>query len=206
MVQIAFMNTAAAAAATTITTTTTNVSADSQSRHQAHRSRFGLFSEGRRRGHGRDDGNASTSDVPSVSRAHSSTLLPPIAARTLRNKDRAFYTFLVGEAADDYGGPYNEVMAELSSELMSPSLPLFTRCPNYYDNLGMNRDQWVPAPAAARSPLCLSMFEFLGKLMGIAIRTRNPLALQLPSIVWKPLVQVSYRRYLSSICYIVLQL
>ena len=32
------------------------------------------------------------------------------------------------------------------------------------------------------------MYEFVGKLMGVAIRTNNTLELDLPSIVWKPLV------------------
>jgi len=32
------------------------------------------------------------------------------------------------------------------------------------------------------------MFEFLGKLFGIAIRTKSYMSLDLPSIVWKPLV------------------
>lgn len=34
----------------------------------------------------------------------------------------------------------------------------------------------------------LSMYRFIGKLMGIGIRTKTELELDLPSIVWKPLV------------------
>ena len=36
--------------------------------------------------------------------------------------------------------------------------------------------------------LALQQFEFLGKMMGLALRTRNLLTLYLPSMVWKPLV------------------
>merc|ERR1711916_332500 len=39
----------------------------------------------------------------------------------------------------------------------------------------------------ASSPKRLAMFDFLGKLFGISIRTKNPLALDLPSLVWKKL-------------------
>lgn len=34
----------------------------------------------------------------------------------------------------------------------------------------------------------LTLAQLLGRLMGVAIRTRNPLPLELPSCVWKPLV------------------
>jgi E3 ubiquitin-protein ligase HERC2 len=40
----------------------------------------------------------------------------------------------------------------------------------------------------ALDPVSLSQFEFLGKLMGIAIRTGDPLALDLSSFFWKQLV------------------
>jgi hypothetical protein len=48
-------------------------------------------------------------------------------------------------------------------------------------------DKWVPNPASNTS-LHLSMFAFVGKLMGIAIRGKHFLNLDLPSIVWKQLV------------------
>ena len=110
------------------------------------------------------------------------------APRTLRNSQRAWYTILAGEQADDYGGPYREVFGQASNDLMSPALPLFVRCPNHFDNLGENRDVWLPNPKAT-TPTLLTMYGFLGKLMGIAIRTKNPMALNLASLVWKPLVQ-----------------
>ena len=48
-------------------------------------------------------------------------------------------------------------------------------------------DRFLPNPTAT-TPDSLAMFEFLGQLMGIAIRTKCPLELSLPSLVWKPLV------------------
>jgi len=66
-------------------------------------------------------------------------------------------------------------------------LPLFILCPNGREGVGQNRDKYVPRPSATK-PLHLSMFEFLGQLMGLAIRTTELLNLDLPSIVWKSLV------------------
>ncbi len=39
-----------------------------------------------------------------------------------------------------------------------------------------------------QSGLAIAMFEFVGKLMGMALRTKELLPLDLPSMVWKPLV------------------
>lgn len=107
--------------------------------------------------------------------------------KELRNKERAYYVSFVGEHADDYGGPYREVLSMASDELMSTILPLFVLCPNGRDNVGQNMDRYVPNPSATDAT-SLAMFEFLGQLMGVAIRTKCPLELSLPSLVWKPLV------------------
>jgi hypothetical protein len=40
---------------------------------------------------------------------------------------------------------------------------------------------------------CVNRYEFVGRLMGVAIRTNNPLSLDLPSLLWKPLVRLSVR-------------
>lgn len=106
----------------------------------------------------------------------------------LSGDTRAWTTYFKGEGATDAGGPYREVVAELCSELQSPCVPLFQLCPNGRDGVGDNRDKWVPRPSAAARPLHLSMLEFVGKLMGLAIRTKLLLGLDLPSIVWKALV------------------
>lgn len=46
----------------------------------------------------------------------------------------------------------------------------------------------MPYVFTATSSLQLAMFAFVGKLMGIAIRGKHSLNLNLPSIVWKQLV------------------
>ena len=45
-------------------------------------------------------------------------------------------------------------------------------------------DKFLPNPACDD----LGMYTFIGRLMGMAIRTRTYLELDLPSLVWKPLV------------------
>jgi len=65
---------------------------------------------------------------------------------------------------------------------MSSSLPLFVPTANNRTQVGQNQDRFVPNPDAS-SPLALQMFEFLGRLMGVAIRSKNPLELSLPRIV-----------------------
>eukprot|EP00002_Diphylleia_rotans_P009903 TRINITY_DN2025_c0_g1_i6.p1 TRINITY_DN2025_c0_g1~~TRINITY_DN2025_c0_g1_i6.p1 ORF type:complete len:3715 (-),score=578.80 TRINITY_DN2025_c0_g1_i6:350-11494(-) len=110
----------------------------------------------------------------------------------LRQDDQAWTVKMEGEGAQDIGGPYRESVTWMCEELQSASLPLFILCPNARlareeVGIGENRDKFIPR-ASSSSPIHLSMFEFVGKLMGIAMRTKNPLPLDFPSFVWKPLV------------------
>jgi hypothetical protein len=95
---------------------------------------------------------------------------------------------LEGERAHDMGGPYRESWLMFAEELQSPALPLLIRCPNSTHATGQNRDRWVMNPRAI-SPTCTAMLVFLGKLMGMALRTGEPLPFSLASLVWKQLVQ-----------------
>ena len=92
-----------------------------------------------------------------------------------------------GLYADDYGGLYRDSLDRMCRELQSPALSLFIPTPNAREQIGSNRHHFVPNPAA-RSPTELHMLRFLGRLMGAAMRTGELLFLDLPSIVWKPLV------------------
>eukprot|EP00455_Lapot_gusevi_P053295 TRINITY_DN828_c0_g1_i6.p1 TRINITY_DN828_c0_g1~~TRINITY_DN828_c0_g1_i6.p1 ORF type:complete len:913 (+),score=475.06 TRINITY_DN828_c0_g1_i6:344-2740(+) len=106
---------------------------------------------------------------------------------------RAWSIKMVGLNAIDAGGPYREVMDKMCNELMSSFVPLFVLCPNAQAEAGDNRDKWVPKslPPVEKSSeraLRLSAYEFLGQLMGLAIRSQNLLPLSLPPLVWKLLV------------------
>jgi len=63
----------------------------------------------------------------------------------------------------------------------------FIFCSNARHGVGIMLDKYVPN-VSCTSEIYLSMYEFVGRLMGVAIRTNNALSLDLPSLVWKPLV------------------
>jgi len=74
-------------------------------------------------------------------------------------------------------------------ELQSSYIKLLIPCPNARHGVGFTLDKYIPN-ASYNSEAFLKMYEFLGKLMGVAVRTGMALSLDLPSIVWKPLVGV----------------
>lgn len=78
---------------------------------------------------------------------------------------------------------YRESFAMYTKELQSTALSLLLPTPNSRHGLGQNREKWLLNPDAT-SAVELEMLAFLGKLMGIAIRSKEYLALNLPSIVW----------------------
>ncbi|OWZ24334.1 hypothetical protein PHMEG_000654 [Phytophthora megakarya] len=108
----------------------------------------------------------------------------------LRGAERAFKCQFVGEFGDDFGGLYRECLAQLSSELQTfaPLLPVLRPCPNALMSTGENRELFVPNSHLRSLPRRVQMAEFLGKLAGVAVRTKTPLDLNLPPVVWKLLV------------------
>jgi E3 ubiquitin-protein ligase HERC2 len=93
----------------------------------------------------------------------------------------------VGEGSVDVGGPYRESITHMCADLMSDATPLFIRSPNGRNDVGLNREKFVVNPSSTSS-LHLAMFEFVGALLGISLRTKTPLSLDLPSIFWKQLL------------------
>jgi hypothetical protein len=70
------------------------------------------------------------------------------------------------------------------------SLQLLVHCPNYWTGCGDNRDSYLPNPAAT-STREIQMFEFLGKLMGIALRTKEVVVdIDFPPLIWKSLLAI----------------
>ena len=86
----------------------------------------------------------------------------------LRRRDRAFKVKFVGEASDDYGGPYREAITNVCSELQSAASPLFILCPNGQHGLGSNRASYTVRPSASGEE-ALQHFFFMGKLIGCAL-------------------------------------
>ena len=104
-----------------------------------------------------------------------------------RNPERIFRVNYRGEAANDQGGPYNEVISNMCDELQSSFLQILIPISNNAHNMGENRDCWIVNPSAI-SKTDRDLFLFLGKLMGVAIRTQNNLNLSLPPLFWKRLL------------------
>ena len=108
-------------------------------------------------------------------------------ARLRQREEIAWRVIFHGEGHQGYQGPYREALTALCLELQSPALGLLVPCANAASSVATNRDKFVPRPSA-RSALELDLFFFLGQLMAVAMRTRNLLSIDLPSLVWKALV------------------
>jgi hypothetical protein len=70
-----------------------------------------------------------------------------------------------GENVEGEGGPYRQFFTDISKELQGV-LPLLIPCPNAQAKVWFNRDKWIPTPSCD-SALHLTMYEFLGRLMGM---------------------------------------
>ncbi|KAG2528974.1 hypothetical protein JM18_001889 [Phytophthora kernoviae] len=75
-----------------------------------------------------------------------------------RREDALYHVTFLGENAQDAGGPYRETFAQYCEELQRSA-----------------------------SPTAIQMLEFLGKLMGASVRSKQYLALNLAPLVWKKL-------------------
>ncbi|KAF1320211.1 Hect e3 ubiquitin ligase, partial [Globisporangium splendens] len=104
-----------------------------------------------------------------------------------RRTDNFYHVNFLGENATDAGGPYRETLAQYCEELHSTQLPLLLPTSNSQHNVGAGREKWILNPGA-RTATLLQMFEFLGKLMGVVLRSKQYLSLNVASIIWKKLV------------------
>ncbi|GAB5369199.1 hypothetical protein AAMO2058_001385000, partial [Amorphochlora amoebiformis] len=111
-----------------------------------------------------------------------------IKPSVLRSDGRPWVVSYQGFGGQDAGGLFRDSVSTICSELHSPWVPLFVPVPNSKDGgVGDNQEKWIPNPSC-RSALHISNYAFVGKLMGVAIRGSHMLNLDLPSLVWKPLV------------------
>ncbi|RHY02265.1 hypothetical protein DYB25_006813 [Aphanomyces astaci] len=109
--------------------------------------------------------------------------VPSIYCRT----NNLYVVTFLGENSIDAGGPYRETLSQYCVELQSGQLPLLLPAPNGQHNVGRHRDAWVLHPNAHQHHA--GMLVFLGKLLGVAIRSKYCLSLNLSQVVWKLLVQ-----------------
>lgn len=107
--------------------------------------------------------------------------------RNLSTNQQVWNVDLMGEGSIDVGGPYRESLTLLCQDLMSDCSPLFVKCPNGKNNVGLNREKYTINPSST-SPLHMLMYEFIGAIIGLAIRTKYTISLDLPSMFWKLLI------------------
>ena len=102
----------------------------------------------------------------------------------LRREGQAFRVKYTGERGVDAGGLYRECLNEAAEELFSPHLALLLPTPNTRNDGGVG---YVPNPGCG-TPRHIKMFEFIGVLMGMSLRSDACLPFEFPSLVWKVLV------------------
>jgi hypothetical protein len=76
--------------------------------------------------------------------------------------------------------------------MFSRDTPLFIPCPNA-SGFGDFSNTWIPN-SKSHSSLQLSMYAFVGKFMGMAIRGGHVLNLDFPPVIWKLLVSTPITR------------
>ena len=103
------------------------------------------------------------------------------------SKGRMFYVTFRGEEGLDWGGVYRETLTRATADLFAPYFSLNIPCPNRVHGQVDNADRFLPNPSST-NPSSLGQLEFVGKLMGVALRTKNYLEFQYAPIVWKLLV------------------
>ncbi|XP_041961858.1 E3 ubiquitin-protein ligase HECTD3 isoform X1 [Alosa sapidissima] len=93
----------------------------------------------------------------------------------------------IAEGIIDQGGGFRDSLADMSEELCPSSadcpmpLPFFNRTSN--QGTGEARDFYVPNPSCRE----FHKYEWIGQLMGAALRGKDFLVLALPGLVWKQL-------------------
>ncbi|TYZ68588.1 hypothetical protein PybrP1_010076 [[Pythium] brassicae (nom. inval.)] len=107
--------------------------------------------------------------------------------RKIDSKGRLFSVKFRGEEGVDWGGVYREGANSMVDDLFSAHFSLFVLCPNGQHDTGGNRAMYLPNPKCT-SPVAVQMFEFVGKLLGISLRTRGDFPFAFPSLVWKQLL------------------
>ncbi|XP_069594098.1 E3 ubiquitin-protein ligase HECTD3 [Ranitomeya imitator] len=95
----------------------------------------------------------------------------------------------IAEGIIDQGGGFRDSLADISEELCPSSadspvpLPFFVRTSNQGNGTGEARDMYVPNPSCKD----LTKYNWIGQLMGAALRGKEFLVLALPGLIWKQL-------------------
>lgn len=118
---------------------------------------------------------------------------PTVFRRKIDSKGRLFSVKFRGEEGVDWGGVYREGANSMVDDLFCAHFNLFVLCPNGQHDTGANRAMYLPNPKCV-SPVAIQMYEFVGKLLGISLRTRGDFPFAFPSLVWKQLINEPLER------------
>jgi hypothetical protein len=112
-----------------------------------------------------------------------------------RKKSRQIWEAIyVGMHSIDQGGPYRDSITQICSDICSTRLSLFILCPNGRTNTGLNKDCWIPNVYPPNKPISDELkkqYQFIGQLMGMAIRKKHYLNFKFPLLLWKQLLKES---------------
>jgi hypothetical protein len=98
--------------------------------------------------------------------------------------EKPWHAKFTSEGSIDQGGPYRDSVDNIIDELHSKNLPLLIPTQNNKHQHGLGQDLWTVNPSAT-SPSHLEMFNFLGALMAMALRSGHNIMLKLPALFWK---------------------
>ncbi|NWQ65455.1 HECD3 ligase, partial [Neopipo cinnamomea] len=109
----------------------------------------------------------------------------------------------ISEGIIDNGGGFRDSLSDMSEELCPSSgdvpvpLPFFVRTSNQGNSSSDTRDMYVPNPSCKDFP----KYEWIGQLMGAALRSKEFLILSLPALVWKQLAaeEVSWSKDFATV-------
>ncbi len=106
---------------------------------------------------------------------------PAAAWRVASPHTRPFEVAFEGETGIDQGGVYREALQRVVEDLFSDKFSLLRRVGAGGGGL------FVPNAALRGSPLAADMLAFVGRLVGLSIRTRASLAFGFARVVWRAL-------------------
>ncbi|NWY61054.1 HECD3 ligase, partial [Chionis minor] len=109
----------------------------------------------------------------------------------------------ISEGIVDNGGGFRDSLSDVSEELCPSAgdvpvpLPFFVRTSNQGNSSSNARDMYVPNPSCKEFP----KYEWIGQLMGAALRSKEVLILALPALVWKQLAgeEVSWSKDFATV-------
>jgi len=105
------------------------------------------------------------------------------ALRSYRDRDQrqVFKVKMEGEEAEDAGGVYRSTLSQMAEDVCSPYFNLFLATPNAVRKDG---NAYMPNVGVV-SHVGVAMFEFLGRMMGVSLRTNAMLPFDFAPLLWK---------------------